>query len=178
MRQISRRRALHAGSVALFGSLAGCSSTPTDESEPQDLTFDRLDVTAVYVADEVDLSMPEGVETVAATDDADLLVLADETDVDAEQAVEWLTADRVLSLVGDSSEATWLSWARSDAFEDAFENRGYSDSEPDPSLLTGAKIGNYVKTYRRSWSSGPRDRDVLRALDESLVAIEQETPPG
>lgn len=178
MRQFTRRRVLRVGGAALFGSLAGCSSTPMDESDPQDLTFDRLDVTAVYVADEVDLSMPEEIETVTATNNADLLVLPDETDVDADQAAGWLAADRVLALLGDSSEATWLSWARSESFEDAFENRGYSDSEPDPSLLIGAQIGSYVKTYRRSWSDGPRDRDILRALDETLVAIEQETPPG
>jgi hypothetical protein len=34
-----------------------------------------------------------------------------------------------------------------------------------------------MKTYRRSWSDSPRNRDILRALDETLVAIENETPP-
>jgi hypothetical protein len=39
------------------------------------------------------------------------------------------------------------------------------------------KIGLYVETYRHSWADDPRDRDVLRALDESLVASEEATPP-
>lgn len=109
---------------------------------------------------------------------ADLLVLPDDTNADADQVVEWFADDRVLAILGDRSEATWLSWVRSDAFRDAFKNEGYGDSEPDPSLVVGAKIGLYVKTYRRSWSVGPRNRDVVRALDESLVAIANETPPG
>lgn len=178
MRQCSRRRALRAGGVALLGSFAGCSALQTDSADADDLSFERLHVTAVYVADGVELSTPGVVETVDNPHNADLLVLPDDTDADAEQVVEWLADDRVLALLGDESEATWLSWARSDAFSDAFENEGYSDSEPDPSLLIGSKIGLYVKTYRRSWADGPRNRDVLRALDETLAAIETETPPG
>lgn len=177
MRYCTRRGALRSGGIALLSSLAGCSAITTNAADPEDLTYERLDVTAVYVADDVELPMPSEVETVEATHNADLLLLPDETEADADQVVEWLSDDRVLAILGDSSEATWLSWARSDAFRDAFKNEGYGDSEPDPSLVVGAKIGLYVKTYRRSWSDGPRNRDVLRALDESLIAIEDETPP-
>lgn len=178
MRPCTRRSALCAGSTALLGLFVGCSALPAGSAGTEDPTFERLDTTAVYVDDEVELSMPAEIETVGATHNADLLVLPGDTDADAEQAVEWFADDRVVALLGDSSEATWLSWARSDAFRDAFENQGYSDAEPDPSLVIGAKVGLYVKTYRRSWSGVPRDRDVLRALDESLVDVEEETPPG
>ncbi|MFB6140868.1 MAG: hypothetical protein ABEJ26_10585 [Halosimplex sp.] len=178
MQNLTRRTALRAGVGALLGSLAGCSALPTDSSEPDDLTFERLDATAVYVADGVELSLPAEIQTVEATNNADLLLLSDEPDADAERAVEWLADDRVLALLGDGAEATWLSWARSDAFRDAFGDDGIADSEPDPWLLVGAAIGTAVKTYRNSWSDGPRDRDVLRALDERLAAIERETPSG
>lgn len=141
------------------------------------MAFEQLDVTAVYVADGVTVAVPPEVSTVDNANNADLLLLPDETSADADQVVEWLADDRVLAILGDRSEAAWLSWARSDAFRDTFETEGFGDSGPDPSLVVGATIGLYVKTYRRSWSEGPRNRDILRALDETLVAIERETPP-
>ncbi|WP_244531495.1 hypothetical protein [Halogranum amylolyticum] len=120
--------------------------------------------------------MPAEIQTVNETQNADLLVLPHDTNIDAKQASEWLLEDRVLALLGESSEATWLSWARSDAFRDAFENEGYGDGEPDPSLVVGARIDQLITTYRYTWGDEPSDRDVLEALDESLVAIEKKTP--
>lgn len=178
MQQYTRRSALHTSSIALFGLFAGCSALSTESTDSEGLSLERLDTTAVYVDDEVALSMPAEIETVTEPHNADLLVLSGDTNIDGEQAVEWFTDDRIIALLGDSSEATWLSWARSDAFRDAFKNGGSGDSEPDPSLVVGARVGLYVTTHRRSWSGTPRDRDILRALDEVLVAIEKETPPG
>lgn len=175
MRHCTRRTALRACGVAALGSFAGCSALPRDSSDTEDPSYERLDVTAVYVADGVELSIPAEIETVNAPYNADLLVLPDDTNADANQAVEWLTDERVLALLGENSEATWLSWTRSDAFRDAFANEGYGDSEPDPSLVVGARIGLRTTTYRYSWGDEPRDRDVFEALDESLVAIETET---
>lgn len=178
MRRWTRRSILQAIGIALLGSLAGCSALLSDSSRSEEPTYKRLDATAVYVADSVELSMPPEVETVDATHNADLLVLPGDTTTDAEQAVEWLAADRVVALLGDEAEATWFSWAGSDAFRDAFENEGYGGAQPDPPLVVGAKIGLYVETYRHSWDDDPSDREVLKALDKSLVAIEKETPPG
>lgn len=178
MQHCTRRRVLRAGGATFLASLAGCVALPTDASDAEEPSYENLDATAVYVADEVELSMPAAIETVDATHNADLLVLPGETTADADQAVEWLAAGRVLALLGDGAETTWLSWAQSDVFRDSFENRGYGDAEPDPSLVIGAKIGLYVETYRHSWVDEPRDRDVLETLDESLVAIETATPPG
>lgn len=176
MRGPTRRSALHAAGLALLGSLTGCSTLPTEPSGTDDLDFERLDSVAVHVADDVDLSMPDEVETVNARHNADLLILADGTDVEVDQVIEWLDDENAIALLGDGAEATWLSWARSDAFEDAYANEGVSDAEPDPYLVVGARIGLHVTTYRRSWADGPRDRDVLRSLDEILVDIEEETP--
>lgn len=171
----TRRHLLTCASTGLVGALAGCAGL-TDDSTPEELQFERLQATAVYVEEGVDLSMPDEVGTVRATNNADLLVLPGDTGVEAEQAVDWLAADRVLALLGDDTEASWLAWARSDAFSDAFENRGVADSDPDPQLLVAAAVDRQVTTYRRTWADGPRDRDVLRALDETLVDLAERTP--
>jgi len=178
MRHCTRRGVLCGSCIALFGPLGGCSALSGNPSDAEDLTFERLDVRAVYVADGVGISMPAEIETIDNPHNADVLLLPGDTDIDAEQVVEWLADDRVVALLGDTAEVTWLSWARSEAFEDTFANQGYGDAEPDPSLVVGAKIGVYVRTYRHSWADGPRDRDVLRALDESLVESEEATPPA
>lgn len=172
---LPRRRVVAGASAALASLVAGCVSLP-DEEPPADRSFDRLHLTAVYLDDGVDLSLPEEVPTVTATNNADLIVLPGETTVGARQAVDWLAADRVLALVGGSSEATWLDWARSDAYRDTFGGEGGADAEPDPYLLVGAAIGTRTTTYRHSWSDTPRDPDLLRALDEVLVDLEARTP--
>ncbi|ODR81723.1 hypothetical protein BG842_17770 [Haladaptatus sp. W1] len=177
MRHCTRRNALRVTGIALFSSFAGCSALSTNSADSEDLSFERLGVTAVYVTDGVELSMPAEVQTVDNIHNADLLILPGDTDADAQKAVKWLVDDRVIALLGDSSEPTWLSWARSDTFGDAFQNRGYGDGEPDPSLIVAAKIGQYVETYRHTWGDDPSDNDVLRALDESLVTIEKKTSP-
>lgn len=96
--------------------------------------------------------------------------------VDAEQAVEWLADESALTLLGDEAESTWLAWVQSDACADTFDAQGFGDAEPDPDLLVAAAIGLDTPRYSRTWSDGPRDRDVLRALDETRVDIENRTP--
>lgn len=171
----TRRRTVCGAGSGLVGLLAGCASL-TDGKESSDPSYDQLQRTAVYVAEGVDLSMPDEVPTVRAAENADLLVLPGDTDTDASQAVDWLAADRVLALLGSAAEATWLDWAQSEPFTDTFEPGGYADGEPDPVLLVAAKIGLNVPTYRHSWGGSPRDRDLLRALDEDLAAIASRTP--
>ncbi|MGB9956448.1 hypothetical protein ACOZ4B_08675 [Haloferax prahovense] len=178
MPSYTRRTALRACGIAALSSLAGCSALQTDDSNAEQPSYEQLDVTPVYVAEEVDLSMPAAIETVNAPHNAALLVLPDNTTTDATQAVEWLTDDRVLALLGQNAEATWLSWVQSDAFRDVFDTQGYSESEPSPTLVVGAKVGLNTTTSRYSWADAPANRDVLEALDDSLVAIEKRTPTG
>lgn len=174
---LCRRRLLAATGSALTAAIAGCSNLPSSgDSTPEDLQFEALHQTPTYVADDVDVSLPDEIPTVSATTNADLLLLTDDPDADVEQAVDWLADERVLALVGDDAERTWIEWARSDAYTDTFENEGYGDSEPDPDLLVAAAIDLQVTRYNRTWSDGPREQDVLRALDETLVDIEQQTP--
>lgn len=174
-RTVTRRRALLGISGALIGATAGCTSLP-GQGPPEDQSYDRLQQTAVYLEDGVELSLPEEIQTVDASTNADLIILPGDPETDAEQAVEWLADERVLALLGEASESTWLTWTQSETFTNAFENEGYADSEPDPHLLVAATIGLQVRTYRRTWGNGPRDRDILRALDETLVDIATETP--
>lgn len=168
-----RRRVLAATGAALSGAVAGCNALDGLAGDDAPESYERLQLTAVHVADEVDVSVPGEVSTVDARNNADLLVIPGDTDTGAEQAVEWLADGRVLALLGDSAEGTWLEWTQSDAYGDTFDNQGYSDSEPDPDLLVAAAVDLRVTTYRHTWGNGPRDRDVLRALDEALVDIEQ-----
>lgn len=174
---LPRRRLLAATGTTLTAAVAGCSNLPgTGGSTPEELTFEELHQTPTYVADGVGLSLPDDVPTVSGRNNADLLLFTGSPDVDAEQAVDWLAGERVIALLGDGAESTWIEWAQSDVFTDTFENEGYADSEPDPDLLIGAAVGQVVTRYNRTWGDGPRDRDVLRALDETLVDIEQQTP--
>lgn len=123
MQHCTRRSTLRVIGIALFSLFVGCSALSTDSSDFENLSFERLDATAVYVTDGVELSMPAEVQTVDGTHNADLLVLPGDTNTNAQKAVKWLADDRVIALLGDSSEPTWLSWTRSDAFRDAFQNR-------------------------------------------------------
>lgn len=173
---LHRRRLLAAAGASLAAAVAGCSSLPgMGEDTPADLSFEKLHQTPTYVAEDADLSMPEEVPVVEANN-ADLLVLPGDTGVDAQQAADWLAADRAIALLGDAAEPTWIDWERSDAFHQTFENKGYGDSSPDPDLLVGAAVGMRTTTYNRTWSDGPRERDLLRALDETLVDLAQRTP--
>ena len=87
-----------------------------------------------------------------------------------------MTGDRAIALLGKDAEPTWLDWEASDAFHEAFENRGAADSSPDPDLLVGVTFENRTSTYGRTWADGPRERDLVRALDEIVVDIEARTP--
>ncbi|MDZ7700793.1 MAG: hypothetical protein U5J98_01300 [Halobacteriales archaeon] len=174
MPRLTRRRAL-GGAAALVGTLAGCSALPADRDDDQ--SYDRLARTATYVSPNADLEFPAELPAVENTHNADLLVLPGDTAHGPDQAADWLAADQVVALVGDGAERRWLDWARSDAFEDTFESPGASDAEPDPTLVVAAAVGTLVHTYRHSWADSPRDRDVLRAIDEDLGDVESETPP-
>lgn len=169
------RRETLGSAAALAAALAGCAAPFVDDA-PEDQSYDRLHRTAVYLDPDVDLSVPDDVPTVAATNNADLLVLPGDTASGPDQAVDWLADDLVLALLGEGAEPRWLDWSGSDAFEATFDTRGAADAEPDPTLVVAAAIGLDVTTYRHSWADGPRDRDVLRALDEALVDVAARTP--
>jgi hypothetical protein len=176
----TRRRALAGLAAALTAGTAGCSEighrlagAGEADATPEDRSYELLDQVGVYLAGAVDLSVPSEVETVESPDDADLLVLPDDTDVDAEQAADWLAGDRVVALLGEDAQATWLEWAQSDAFAETFGDGGYGRGDPAPQLLVGAAIESQVSTYRTTWEGGPSDDEIVGELDETLVDIER-----
>ncbi|WEL26826.1 hypothetical protein SVXHx_2542 [Haloferax volcanii] len=65
MQHYTRRNTLHACGIVALSSLAWCSALPTDASDAERPAYERLDVTPVYVADGLDLSIPAGIETVS-----------------------------------------------------------------------------------------------------------------
>lgn len=171
MNHRTRRQFLQASAAVAVGAVAGCS-TLTGSDQVDDLAFDRLQQIAVHVDDAVDLAVPAEVQTVSEPHNADLVVVPADTDVTAEVAVNWLADERAIALVGEDAEPTWFTWAKSDPFAETFDREGLADGDPDPTLLVAAAIDLDVTTYRHTWGDGPRDRDVLRALDEAMADVE------
>lgn len=169
----SRRRLLtSAGSLSVVG-LAGCASLlHSDPHEDQSRDYDELRGTPIYVADDVGLRLPDTADRVDGPENAELLALHGNLAATPAQVVTWLTADRVLALLGDRAEASWLEVVGSDAYREAFQSEGYGDSEPDPHLLVGAAIGDYTTTYRKTWGDQPTNDEIMTELDETLADIE------
>jgi len=172
---IGRRRLLAGAGAALLGAAAGCTSLG-GASEPEEPDIDRLTELAVYRADGVELTFPEGVSTVDAPEDAYVVVLPGDTDVGPEQAAAWFTAGRVVALVGDGAEPTYLDWRQSDTFADTFENEGLGDASPDPQLLAAESVDRFLYRYGRTWEGGPSESQLIGGLDEILVEMESRTP--
>lgn len=172
---LRRRRLLAGAGAALLGAAAGCASLG-GASEPEEPDIDRLTELAVYRADGVELAFPEGVNTVDEPEEAYVVVLPGDTDVGPEQAAEWFTAGRVVALIGDGAEPTYLDWRRSDTFGEAFENGGLGDASPDPQLLAAESVDRFLYRYGRTWEGGPSETQLLEGLDEILVEMESRTP--
>lgn len=69
-----RRRILQAAAAASLGTTAGCSAVRgTDAPAAQE--YEQLHRTAVYVGDGVDLTIPDELQTVRATNNADRKVV-------------------------------------------------------------------------------------------------------
>ena len=172
-----RRRFLRTWSgLSVFG-LAGCASlSNSDPSADQPREYDHLTETTVYLADDVGLRLPEDATSVAEPEDAELLVLHGNLAVPPERVVAWLTEDRVVALLGDRAQQSWLEVVRSDAYSEAFAAEGYSVGEPAPHLLVGVAVEDRTTTYRKSWGNQPTNEDLLAALDETLADIRTRKP--
>lgn len=165
----TRRRVLAGAAATSIAALAGCTNLPGEATDEP--SYERLPTTPVYLADGVDLTLPDEVETVDGPANADLLVLPDDTDVSADRAVEWLADERAVALLGDGAQDTWLDWTEDDAYISAFGDQGRAEANPAPQLLVGAYDDGLVTTYRKTWGNGPDDQDVLAELDEVLVDL-------
>lgn len=163
------RRRFCVGSALGLAELAGCGSPlgadPDGTETPP--SYDHLRTVALYLGPTVELDVPDRLERVSATNNADLLVFADETDTDADRAVEWFAEGRSIALLGPEAEPTFHDWARSAPYRDAFTG-GSADAEPDPDLLVAVPQDTLVSTHRHTWGSGYTDDDVIEALDDAF----------
>lgn len=178
----TRRRLLAGAGAALLGATAGCANVTggwVASEDGEDRELRRLDETTTYSADGVDLTLPEAVPTVGTAAEAELLLLPGDTDVGAEQAVDWLAGGKRLALVGIESEPTWLEWASSEPFTRQFDNEGIGDGSPDPQLLGAHAPENFVYRYNHTWAGGPDEQQLVWGLDGILVEMDERTPvPG
>lgn len=177
MENPTRRRLLQTAGALSTVSLAGCAalldSSQTATSTPE---YEQLPLTAVYTADDVGIRLPESVPRVDAPTNADLVVVHGNPEVEAEQAVNWLADERAVALLGDRAQETWLDWARSEAYRETFRSGELAAGDPAPHLLVAAASDTNVSTYRYSWGDQPSNGDIVRALDDAMVEIANETP--
>lgn len=172
MRSTSRRRFLQTSSTLSVFALAGCASlSNSDPSADQSREYDNLTETSIYVADDVGLRLPEDATRVAEPEDAEIVVLHGNLAVPAEQVVTWLTEDRVIALLGDRAQQSWLDVVQSDSYREAFASEDYAVGEPAPHLLVGVAVEDRTTTYRKSWGNQPANDDLLVALDETVADI-------
>jgi len=165
----TRRRILGCVGAALTAAVAGCETLSDDESTtPTEPEYDHLKANSVYVADGVDVTVPERIPTVDDTTEADLLLIPADTTVDVAEAIQWLATGRVVALLGDGAQETWLDWIQSEAYEDAFGRRGYAESDPAPDLLVLVPGETGVTGHNYTWASGYDDRDVLEGVEDAL----------
>ena len=166
---VTRRGVLATSGTAVVVALAGCSAL-SGEGTPEE--YENLQQRPVYFDEDIQLSIPETVQSVDAPGDADLIVIPDTPDIEVSQAVEWLQQKRVIALLGGEAQSTWLSWVQSDAYEEAFDPQGIAEGDPEPQLLIAWDTGSLVTTQQYSWGSGPSDSDVLSGLNETLGEID------
>jgi hypothetical protein len=173
----TRRRVLAGAGAALLGTTAGCANFTggwVGSEDGEDRELQKLDETTTYPADGVDLTLPEAVPTVEAAAEAELLLLPGNTGTGVEQAVDWLAGGKRLALVGTDSEPTYLDWAGSDAFTEAFDNEGLGDGSPDPQLVAAHAVDNFVYRYNHTWEGGPDDQQLVWSLDRIMVEMDRE----
>lgn len=167
----TRRRLLQGLSALSVASIAGCSvlsdaSTPTPAPE-----YDTLEGTSTYRSDDVGLSLPEAVPRAASPTGAELIVLHGNPSVEADQAITWLADGRVVALLGDAATETWRGWTNSDAYAEAFDDRGRAESDPEPHLLVAGANETTVRTNRYSWGNLPSNTELVESLDEAVADI-------
>jgi hypothetical protein len=173
----TRRRLLAGAGAALLGATAGCANVTggwVGGDDGEDRELQRLDETTTYRADGVDLTLPETVPAAGSAGAAELLLLPGDTDVETDQAVDWLAGGKRLALVGSESEPTWLEWAGSEPFTRQFDNEGIGDGTPDPQLVAAHAVDNFVYRYNHTWEGGPDDQQLVWGIDEFLVEMDRE----
>lgn len=171
MTRSTRRRFLQGLSTLSVVSIAGCSVLSADSTPTPTPAYDTLEETPTYRSDDVGLGLPEAVPRADSPADAELIVVHGDPSVEADQAVSWLADERVVALLGDSAAETWRGWTSSDAYTEAFDDRGRAESDPEPHLLVAGANETTVRTNRYSWGDLPSNAELVRSLDEAVADI-------
>jgi hypothetical protein len=188
--ELTRRACVGALSIPVLGALAGCGAGFAEEATPTPRSHDALEGRALYVAGEVSLSLPDGVEDSDDPTDADVIVLPAGTDRSAETAVEWISSGKRVALVGSHAQETWLAWQGSDAYAAAYpDHRGRArgcggggsgsgadadgegtDCEPPQLVVVWEPPEGPPTTYRKSWGGTgvPSEREVLGGIADAV----------
>lgn len=172
MDSTTRRRLLRStGPLSVLG-LAGCASLSNgDPSSSESPGYDHLEGTTIYVAEDVGLRLPADATRADDPGSAELVVLHGNLAVTAEQVVTWLTEGRVVALLGDQAQESWLEVVQSDPYRGAFDSEGHGVGEPAPHLLVAVAVEDRTTTYRTSWGDQPANDDILSALDDTMGEI-------
>lgn len=169
---LSRRRVLVTSNLVWLSGLTGCSGiTNSDPSTNHAHEYPELNETEIYVAEDVGLRLPKDTTQVDEPGNAELIILHGNLAVAPAQVVTWLTQDRVIALLGDRAQQSWLDVVQSDPYRAAFESEGYGVGEPAPHLLIAVAIENRTTSYRKSWGNQPGNDDLLATLDETMADI-------
>jgi hypothetical protein len=174
--------------VAAAGGLAGCGGVLAEDDTPTPEP-DHLRERQLFVADALELSVPDPIDTVDTPDEVDVVVLPATTDRTAETAVGWIEGGMRIVLVGSHSQSTWLAWQDSEAYAAAYpDHRGRaescsssssgsgggggsdeSDCEP-PELLVGWEPAEGPPTtYRKTWggTDDPSDEQIVAGIEDA-----------
>jgi hypothetical protein len=171
MTRSTRRRFLQGVSAISVASLAGCSVLSDDSTPTPTPEYDTLEGTPTYRGDDVGLGLPEAVPRADSPSGAELIVVHGNPSVDADQAISWLADGRAVALLGDAAAETWREWTSSDAYAEAFDDRGRAESDPEPHLLVAGANETTVRTNRYSWADLPSNAELVESLDEAVADI-------
>lgn len=175
----TRRTLLRTAGTALLAGLAGCTRQlrrPGDPATPTTPTYTRLRETPAFLADGVDLELPDGVTQVETAADAGLVVLPPDPAVEPATAVDWLTDGTVLAVVGRPADEFVLRIHRSDAARNAFDSTGYGDPSDPVDVMGAFAVGTqYISTAAYSYGDPPSDEEVVGDLEETLDTAAKKT---
>lgn len=167
----TRRRFLHGLSAFSVASIAGCSVLSDDSTPTPAPEYDTLEETPTYRSDDVGLSLPEAVPRADSPSDAALIVLHGNPSIEADQAITWLADGQMVALLGDAAAETWRGWRGSEAYAEAFDDRGRGESDLEPHLLVAGANETTVRTNRHSWADLPSNTELVESLDEAVADI-------
>jgi hypothetical protein len=174
---MDRRSLLAALGAGGLAAVAGCGALAGDGDRPTEtpVRYDYLTARTVYLASGVSLTLPADTPEADDPDDADLLVLPEDPDVDPETGIDWLAAGTGVAFVGSGGQATLIEWLESDAYDEVFGSGGIGEASPPPDFLLAFGIDRqYVSTYGYTWNDtdDPSNRRYLVGIEEALEDLE------